>query len=298
MKDLIAAIVVTYNSKDYIGALLDSLPAAFCDLPRRIVVVDNGSTDGTPDLVEARGDATVIRSFNGGFAHGINVGAKAVPDASSLLILNPDATLEPGSVRTMQQVLHGTAGIVAPKMLEADGSLSPSLRRFPTLPRVGGLSFTKLAIFAERIEDRREYLYEHVVDWTVGAVMLIARKCYDELQGFDESYFLYSEETDFCLRARIQGWATVYTPSAECMHVGGGSGESSTTHTMKAINRVRIYGRFHSRPMTWLYFSLVCGIEIRRAVLGNRHSRKTIRALIRPSRRPPELNANGSLLPE
>lgn len=296
--DLIAAIVVTYNSADYISALLDSLPAAFGHIPRTIVVVDNGSTDGTPDLVESRGDATVIRSFNGGFAHGINTGAKAVPAATGLLILNPDATLGADSVPIMLSVLQGSVGVVAPRMREADGSLSPSLRRFPTLPRVGGLSFTKLAFFAERIEDLQEYTRQHAVDWAVGAVMLISRHCYDELHGFDESYFLYSEETDFCLRARNRGWTTVYTPGAECMHVGGGSGESSTTHTMKAINRVRIYGRFHSRALAWCYFWLVVTVEIRRAVLGHRQSRQTIQALLRPSLRPSQLNANQHLLPE
>lgn len=295
---LIAAIIVTHNSRDYIDALLDSLPLAFGDIPRVTVVVDNGSTDGTPHIAEARGDAIVIRSFNGGFAHGINIGVSAVPEAGSILILNPDATLEPNSVVAMQAVLQGTVGIVAPRMSEADGSLSPSLRRFPTIPRVGGLSFTKLAFFAERIEDHREYSYQHAVDWAVGAVLLVSRKCYDELRGFDESYFLYSEETDFCLRARNHGWATVYTPAAGCMHIGGGSGESSTTHTMKTINRVRIYGRFHNRLMTWIYFWLVCTVEVRRAVLGNRRSRTTVQALLRPSLRPLQLDANSRFLPE
>ncbi|MFX3745782.1 glycosyltransferase family 2 protein, partial [Streptococcus suis] len=79
--------------------------------------------------------------------------------------------------------------------------------------------------------------------WLVGAILLVSRECFDALDGLDESFFLYSEETDFSLRAKEAGWATVYTPRAGAVHVGGGSGESSTTHTMKILNRVRLYRR-------------------------------------------------------
>lgn len=294
----IAAIVVTYNSRDHVGALLDSLPEAFGDLPWRVVVVDNGSSDGTAELVEARGTALVVRSTNGGFAAGINNGARQFPQAESLLILNPDATLSPGCVPAMLRVLDRPGvGIVAPRMLEADGSLSYSLRREPSLPRAGGLSFTRWPVFAERIEDPGEYVREHPVDWAVGAVMLISRECYEAVGGFDESFFLYSEETDFSLRARDLGWLTVYTPDAEVMHVGGGSGESAATHTMKMVNRVRIYGRRNGRLSTWLYYGIVVLNELRRGVFGHSRSWPALRALLQPRRRPPQLGASESLIP-
>lgn len=293
----IAAIVVTYNSADDVSALLDSLPAAFAGLPWRTIVVDNGSSDGTADVVEARGDAVVVRSVNTGFAAGINNGVREAPDAEVLLILNPDATLGPGSVPAMLAALQPGVGIVAPRMLEADGSLSYSLRREPSLPRAGGLSFTGLPVFAERIERPQEYEQPHAVDWAVGAVMLISRDCYDAVGGLDESYFLYSEETDFSLRARDLGWSTVYTPAAEVTHVGGGSGESATTHTMKMVNRVRIYGRRHNRPSTWVYFWIVVATELRRGILGHERSWPAFQALLRPALRPPELNASRELIP-
>lgn len=294
----VAAIIVTYNSAEHVPALLDTLPAAFGDLPWQAVVVDNGSTDGTADLVEARGDVTVVRSTNTGFAGGINTGVQHVPETHELLILNPDATLSPGCVSVMLGVLQRPGvGIVAPRMLDADGRLSPSLRRTPTLARAGGLSFTQLPRFAERIETPADYTYEHVVDWAVGAVMLISRECYDALGGFDESFFLYSEETDFSLRARDLGWATVYTPDAEVRHIGGGSGESAATHTMKMVNRVRLYGRRHGRVSTGAYYLVVVLIEVRRGLLGHRRSWPTLRALLRPALRPPELGAGDRLIP-
>lgn len=294
----VAAVVVTYNSARHVSDLLDSLPAAFGGVSHSVVVVDNGSSDGTLAVLDARTDCTVVRSVNDGYAAGINRAVRSSPDASSILILNPDATLDPDCVPRMLEVLRRPGvGIVAPRVREADGSLSPTLRRGPTMARVGGLSFTGLPAFTERIEDPREYVDEHEVDWAVGAILLVGRDCYDALGGLDESYFLYSEETDFSLRARDAGWATVYTPHAGAMHVGGGSGESATTHTMKILNRVRIYRRRAGTARAGLYFGMTVLIELRRAVLGHRKSWPTVRALVRPSRRPPVLGASDSLLP-
>jgi N-acetylglucosaminyl-diphospho-decaprenol L-rhamnosyltransferase len=215
------------------------------------------------------------------------------------LVLNPDATLDPASVPVMLEVLASSrVGVVAPRVREQDGSLSPTLRRRPSLGRAGGLSFTGLPVFAERIEDADEYDHEHAVDWAVGAILLIDADCYAAVGGMDESYFLYSEETDFSLRALDLGWTTVYTPHAGGMHVGGGSGESAITHTMKIINRVRIYHRRAGTPLAWAYFVITVANELRRAVLGHRRSWSTLDALVRPSRRPDVLGASEHLLPD
>ncbi|TDW29933.1 glycosyltransferase family 2 protein [Cryobacterium psychrophilum] len=296
----VAAVVVTYNSTRHVGALLDSLPAAFGGLTYSVLVVDNDSTDGTPELLARRSDCTVVRASNDGYAAGINRAVLASPGASTVLILNPDATLDPDAVPRMLEVLQRRpgAGIIAPRVREEDGRLSPTLRRGPTLGRVGGLSFTGLPVFTERIEILGEYKSEHEVDWAVGAILLVDRRCFDALEGLDQSFFLYSEETDFSLRARDAGWATVYTPRAGAMHVGGGSGESATTHTMQMLNRIRIYRRRTGDVRAWLYFAMTVVVEVRRAVLGDRKSWTTVRALLRPSIRPPQLGASAAFLPE
>lgn len=295
----VAAVVVTYNSRQYVEALLDSLPDAFGQVRYSVVIVDNGSTDGTLELLERRSDCTLVRSTNDGFAAGINRAVRSSPDAPAILILNPDATVDRDAVPRMLACLgRPGVGIVAPRVREEDGRLSPTIRRGPTLGRVGGLSFTGLAAFTERIEKPREYESEHEVDWAVGAILLVDRQCFDALDGFDESYFLYSEETDFSLRARDAGWATVYTPNAEAMHVGGGSGESAATHTMQMLNRVRLYRRHVSERRAWLYFCMVILVELRRAILGQRTSWPTLRAMLRPSLRPPQLGASTSLVPK
>lgn len=294
----VAAVVVTYNSEDHIAELLDSIPAAMGTLTYSVVVVDNGSADGTLARLDARDDCVVVRSTNVGYAAGMNRAVEASPQCSAILILNPDATLDEGSVPAMLEVLRkpGT-GIVAPRVRESDGTLSPTLRRGPTMGRVGGLSFTGWPVFTERIEDPAAYLHEHEVEWAVGAILLIDATCYRNLGGMDESYFLYSEETDFSLRAKDAGWATVYTPGAGAMHVGGGSGESATTHTMKILNRVRLYRRRTDVARASVYFVLTVLVELRRALLGHDKSWPTVRALVRPSERPSLLNASDSLIP-
>ena len=294
----VASVVVTFNSRSHVAQLLDSIPEAMGDLSYSVTVVDNGSTDATLDLLASRADCQVVRSTNDGYAAGLNRGVRASPAARAVLVLNPDVVLDPGCVPALLRVLDRSGvGVVAPRVREADGRLSPTLRRGPTMGRVGGLSFTGLKCFAERIEDPAEYVHEHEVDWAVGAILLIDAQCFALLGGMDESYFLYSEETDFSLRAKDAGWATVYTPRAEAMHVGGGSGESASTHTMKMVNRVRLYRRRRGTSRAAVYYALIVLIEVRRALLGHGWSWTTIVALLRPSKRPAALRAGGSLLP-
>jgi N-acetylglucosaminyl-diphospho-decaprenol L-rhamnosyltransferase len=294
----VAALVVTYNSEDHVAGLLDSIPAALGGLTASVVVVDNGSTDGTLALLDTRTDCVVVRSANDGYAAGMNRAAAASPPARALLILNPDAALDPDCVPRMMAVLERPGvGIVAPRTRESDGSLSPTLRRGPTLGRVGGLSFTGWPRFTERIEDPREYDTEHDVDWAVGAILLVDAGLYASLGGMDESYFLYSEETDLSLRAKDAGWSTRYTPDAGAVHVGGGSGESATTHMMKILNRIRIYRRRTGPLRGVLYFWSSVLVELRRALLGHRRSWPTVRALLRPSARPAVLGIGDRLVP-
>jgi len=291
-------VVVTYNSADHVAELLDSIPSAMGALTYSVVVVDNGSSDTTVELLEGRSDCITVRSINDGYAAGMNRAVRASVSAEAILILNPDAALDSGSVPAMLEVLRKPGvGVVAPRVREADGSLSPTLRRGPTMGRVGGLSFTGWPAFTERIEEPAAYETEHEVEWAVGAILLVDHRCYDRLGGLDESYFLYSEETDFSLRAKDAGWATVYTPSAGAMHIGGGSGESATTHTMKQLNRIRLYRRRAGTMRAWAYYGITVLMEVRRALLGHDKSWPTVRALVRPSQRPPALHASDSILP-
>jgi GT2 family glycosyltransferase len=290
-------VVVTYNSAPMVEGLLDGLAAALDGLDADVVVVDNGSRDGTADLVERRGDCLVVRSTNRGYAAGINAGAAAAPDSSAILILNPDARLAPGAARALVEALTDRCGITAPRVLDEDGGTQRSLRREPTLPRATGLAWTGLPVFSEYVTDPAEYETAHDVDWALGAVLAVSRRCHDELGGWDESFFLYSEETDFCLRARDAGWSTRYVPQALASHIGGASGTSDEIHAMQILNRVRLYARRHGAATSALYWGFTVLSEATWVLRGHRQSRHAITALLHPGRRPPQLPHDRGLIP-
>lgn len=298
MSDDVAVVIVSYNSAHVIEGLLETLPAALGRLTASTVVVDNGSTDDSVQVVEDFGGCKVVRSENRGYAAGINAGADALPHAETLLILNPDARLEPGSVETLFDTLKSTnAGVVAPRVLEPGGGVFRSLRREPTLLRATGLSFTHWPLFDEYISEPDTYERRQRVDWALGAALLVRTECHRQLSGWDETFFLYSEETDFSLRAADAGWPTFYEPDAEIMHIGGQSGQSERTYAMQIVNRVRLYARRHRRPAGWAYFFLAVLREMSRIARGKMESVAALRALVQPSRRPQELACSESLLP-
>jgi N-acetylglucosaminyl-diphospho-decaprenol L-rhamnosyltransferase len=294
----IDVVVVTYNSRHVVEDLLDSLPAALAGLPARTVVVDNGSTDGTRDLLAGRADCRLVPSDNDGYAAGVNRGVAALAGSGPILVLNPDVRLAAGSVRELVDALAvpGTA-VTAPRVLNEDGTLFRSLRREPTIPRALGLSGTGRPWLSEAVAEPEAYETPHTVDWALGAALLVSRESHELLGGWDESFFLYSEETDFCLRARDRGLATRYVPTAVCTHIGGASGRSARLNTMQVLNRVRLYRRRHAAVASWAYFAIALAAELQRSVRGNTDSRDAVVSLLRPRRRPRELACAGSLLP-
>ena len=291
-------VIVTYNSIHVVGDLLDSLPAALGGLTADVIVVDNGSTDGTAEFVAARGGCRVVHSSNIGYAGGINRGVREAMPAEAILILNPDVRLREMSVPPLLEALQEpNVGIVAPQIRSPQGVLELSQRREPTLLRALGLTRTRLASFSEHVATPADYTYPRVVNWALGAVLLMSRKCYDALGGWDESYFLYSEETDLSLRARDIGLLTRYEPRSVAVHIGGQSGRNHKTHSMQIVNRVRLYRRRHSRLASWCYYCLTIASELSWVLRGHRQSWSAIAALLSPSRRPPELGCSERLMP-
>ena len=294
----IAIVVITYNSAHMIGGLLDSIPAALGEARGEVVVVDNGSDDGTSTIVNMRDDCRLIQQSNRGYSAGLNRGVAELPEAAAVLVLNPDVRLEPRSVEIMMATLRDQrAAVVAPQVRNEDGSLFRSLRREPSLGRALGFGFTGRQRLSEHIADRREYNSRRCVDWALGAALLLERDCYEKLGGWDESFFLYSEETDYCLRVRDLGRTTIYEPAAVVMHIGGQSGQSDRLHVMQIVNRVRLFNRRHGRIAGWGYYLLALLSELSWVVRGKKRSISSVEALLRPSMRPIELDASGSLLP-
>ncbi|MCA0437641.1 MAG: glycosyltransferase family 2 protein [Actinobacteria bacterium] len=295
----VLAVVVTHNSAADVGGLLDSLgPAQRSGSLGEVVVVDNGSTDDTVAILRARPGVTVVEATNRGYSAGFNLGVRVGGSADYLLLLNPDCRMATDAIQTMVTAAERSlAGIVVPRIHDAHGRLQYSLRREPTIRRGIGLNFTRHPVFAEYINSDVDYEQAQDVDWALGAAMLIRQECYSALGGWDESFFLYSEETDFCLRARDAGWSTRYEPAAVVVHAGGGSGRNAMTHTMQVVNRVRCYGRRHPRPLTYAYLIANLVSEASWVVRGRRESREAVAALVCPRRRPAALRSQGAIIP-
>ena len=292
----LAIVIVTYNSAHVIEDLLDSLPAAVGSLTSDVVVVDNGSSDSTTDVVAQRDDCTLIESTNRGYAAGINTGVAAAQSARATLVLNPDVRLLPQAAAIMLSVADGGCGIVAPQVRGDDGRLHLSLRREPTILRELGLTRSRIPALSEYVSRSSDYLAPASVDWALGAVLLVTRECADAIGEWDESFFLYSEETDLCARARDAGFEVRYEPTAVAVHIGAQSGADERTYSMQIVNRVRYYSRRHSRLASWTYYALATFNEVRRIPGGHQHG-YTVKTLLRPRLRPTELDCGDSLLP-
>ena len=177
-----AVVIISYNSAQDIMHLLESLPASVAGLTSRTFVVDNGSTDTTVELVRGFADVSCVQAgTNLGYAGAINVGRRAAGEYRSLLVLNPDLTLEAGAVRHMFARLSNPGiGIVVPRLIDLDGRCFRSLRREPTLMRaVGdGLLGNRLSWrpgwLSEVVREGSAYAHRRCVDWATGAALLIS----------------------------------------------------------------------------------------------------------------------------
>ncbi|QAY59980.1 glycosyltransferase family 2 protein [Microbacterium protaetiae] len=278
----VAVIIVTYNSADDLPALIASLRPEASSNRLRVVVADNDSNDDTVTVASQIADIVCVPTGgNLGYAGGINVAMRHIGDCDDVLILNPDLTVDSGSVtalRTAQK--ERVAGIVVPRILTND-ELTRSLRNEPSLVRaLGDAAFgsrfpNRPAALSETIFKAASYGSPREVDWATGAALLIRADVAREVGPWDERFFLYSEETDFFRRVRMAGHAVWYEPSATVHHSQGGSGSSIELDQLLAVNRIR-YSRKHNsqiaaalmRGVVTLHELVRAAAPAHRAVLG------------------------------
>lgn len=289
----ILVVVVTFNSADLLPDLVASLHAGLGDLPWHLVVADNDSTDDSVDRARRLApDATVLAlGRNGGYAAGINAALAAARDRhTAVLVLNPDVRLDPGCVAILLAGLRRTrAGIVVPRLRDADGDLIHSMRRTPTVLRtlgdalVGATRAGRVQRLGEVVTDPAAYAEEAVADWAEGSTQLVSAECWSACGRWDESYFLYSEETDFHLRARDAGFEVRYLPSAGAVHLEGGSATSTRLWPLLVANRLKLFESRHGRLHSLAFWAALLVREASRAVLGRPTSRAAVQVLLRPT---------------
>ncbi|HEX5461231.1 MAG TPA: glycosyltransferase family 2 protein [Steroidobacteraceae bacterium] len=234
----------------------------------RAIVVDNASGD-FPLIAKAVEDngwsswvTVVLAPTNGGFAYGNNLGVRLALErhpADYYLLLNPDTQVRPGAIAALAGFLdsHAEVGVAGSSFENPDGSEWPIAFRFPTLISefCSALDLGPVTRMLGRWRVAREMSQTaQPVDWICGASMMIRPQVLRAIGGFDESYFLYFEETDFCLRAQRAGFPTWYVPASRVMHVAG----QSTGVTVRNVRPRRL-------PQYWFesrrrYYALAFGV--------------------------------------
>jgi len=229
----VSVVVVTLDGEPWIASCLESVLGA----AREVIVVDHGSSDGTVALVRERfPQVRVLEQGNVGYGAGMNAGMR-VAAGEWFLILNSDAWAEgatSGPESALERLVafadaRPEAAVIAPRLLNQDGSLQRSVRGFPTLWRLATeyLFLRKLAPRSECLNAFYAGGFDHAhareVEWAMGAVLLVRSAAASEVGLFDESFFLFSEETDWLYRFREAGWQVWFDPEVAFTHVGGAS---------------------------------------------------------------------------
>jgi GT2 family glycosyltransferase len=226
MRDDVTVVVVTWNAAAYVEQCLASIEGY------PTVVVDNGSTDGTPALVRERFPrAQVIEQGNVGMGAGNNTGMRAAAGARYWFLLNPDARVVGDGLDRLAAFAdrHPRAAVVGPRLSNGDGSLQRSVRGDPTVWRLATeyLFLRKLGPNTDALNAFYGGGFAHdetrSVESLQGAALLVRAEAAAGVGLFDEAFFMFSEETDWLFRFREAGWEVLFTPEAEVVHLGGAS---------------------------------------------------------------------------
>jgi GT2 family glycosyltransferase len=229
----IDVVVVNWNTGDQLRQCLESVLRYGGPALGRVVVVDNGSTDGSERSAETLDGIELVRAgHNLGFARGCNLGA-ARGRSEFVLLLNPDTRLFEDSLAAslafMQNPRNAQVGIVGIQNVGEGGAIHRSCARFPTPRSFLSHSFGLSAVWPRVFPDHfmREWAHDtdRLVDHVIGSYYFVRRALWTQLGGLDERFFVYLEDLDFSLRARKAGWSTAFLARACLFHKGGGASE-------------------------------------------------------------------------
>ena len=280
-------VIVSFNTKQYTRQCIQSLLDHTSGLKYEIIVVDNASTDGS--VIELRKLAKkkiinlLVNNKNLGFAHGNNQGMR-LAKGKFILFLNSDTLVGPKVLNEIfvWMLKHKRVGIVSCQLLNSDGTVQGTGGYFPTLMRVLTWMTIQDLPFVDRLikpfhpmkskalfkgtsffNKRRE------LDWLTGAFLFVRREVLDSGVVWDEDYFMYGEDVDFCYQAKAANWKVVYVSDWSITHFGG----TSSTREFSTINEFKGIKRFFRKHYPgWQYFPmrmiLKFGILLRMLVFG------------------------------
>ena len=281
-----SVVIVNFNAERHLRRALKSVSDDLRNLTWDAVVVENGPSDRSETLVSSVGNARLHRNArNLGYAKAVNQGL-ALTEGPLVLVMNPDCYLLPGALLAMTQAMaaHPDCAVVGPCVLNPDGTIQGSARGDPdmmtglfgrstlltrTFPKTRS---ARANVRAEALITSRESAPE--VDWVSGACMLVRRDAVERVGGFDERYFLYWEDADFCRRLREAGYSIRYVSAARAIHYVGVSSRTVGSLAIRAFHRsaYTYYSRhvvrseWHpGRGLAWLLLKARCQWKLLRS---------------------------------
>jgi GT2 family glycosyltransferase len=251
---VLSVIIVSYNVRADLVRCLESLRAAPPRPAHEIIVVDNGSIDGSVDAARRIDDVRVIETgANLGFARASNIGIRESRGAA-LLLLNSDTVVPPGALDHLLGEFDrdSAVAVVGPRLIDGDGRAELSFGRM-----IGPLNELRQKRLArsdavDALTRRRQY-----PDWVSGACLLVRRADAEAVGGLDERFFMYTEDVDFCAAIRARGRRVLFTPDVEVVHLRGRSAAAAPAATREHYRRSQIafYEKHHPlwAPLLKLY---------------------------------------------
>lgn len=272
MSNSVDIVIVNWNS----GSLLRDCLLSISDVSQqdevsaRVIVLDNASSDGSCDqLPKLDCPLQAVKNVaNVGFAAACNQGARLC-DGDFLLFLNPDTRLLPGSLKmplqTIQQPENSRIGICGVQMLGCSGQVARHCARFPSLGNIVakmlGISLVWPSTGMAMLE--WNHLQSRQVDQVMGAFLLVRRKVFDTVNGFDERFFLYFEDVDFSLRVRQAGWENYYLADAKIFHEEGGTSKQIKGRRLSYFlgSRILYAGKHFAWPLAIAHLAITLMVE-------------------------------------
>lgn len=265
----LSVIIVTWNCKAFVLDCLNSLQEDLEGRPAEVIVVDNGSSDGTPEVVAERfPDVRLIRTgSNLGFAKANNLGMQ-LAIGRYICLLNPDVKILRGCIRGLCEYLdeHPKVGLLGPAMLEGRGAVVRSYMRFPTLwnclCRALALDrvFRNFALFGGQL--MTDFVPDKIteVDVLNGWFWVVRPQALAQVGPLDERFFMYAEDIDWCRRFRQAGWKVVYFPFARAVHYGGGCSSNATVRFFVEMQRATVtyWEKHHCRAAQIGFIAIAC----------------------------------------
>lgn len=282
MVDL-GVVIVNWNTRDYLRRCLETVYASRGDFTYEVVVVDNGSEDGSADMVAAEFPGACLLSGHGnvGYPRGNNLGLRALSYRGDgqradgapryALLLNPDTELPPDALAGMKAYMDANpdVGAAGPKLVLPDGTLDLACRRSIPTVEVSLWHITHLS----RLFPRSRYFARYNLTFldedeiaevgsVVGAFMIVRREAIERVGLLDESFFMYGEDLDWCKRIGEAGWRIMYYPDVEVLHVKRAASSQSDRARFEFVRAFLLFYRKHFRQETPLPIHLVVMLGI------------------------------------